>query len=409
MLSDNPHDFDAAHSLSILRANWAHMLDAKGPLDAALADLTKNAELLEPLLKLEPQSLILRDGLYRTFGNRTQLLEKHGRYAESAQVSEPVVEFSPDDLANGNRLTLALLWVRAGNYQRSEFLADELANRIPVAYARVWLDAWAATIYCEAISATRKDERIGSDVRALRATDIAKAHGQGYEKSGAVLSPDDLRKYRAEFRADPDVKPLLEFEEVRQRWEALTLVSPKREQGLIAGSNPAIHQQAQFRKFLIDRAGVVSWDRFATSARTGRRTSPERDGGFGGRPRPSLAGRVARPGEWPMSPRFGPGRRLSTAVPNKALATFRRFLFQSGPGSVEQILPPGFLEGDIVIASGDGVRSSKRLSGGSVSSAGRRRSHSATRCRRRLEVIAESARIRPGVAEIAADKSQPDY
>ena len=220
MLSDNPHDFDAAHSLSILRANWAHMLDAKVRLDAALADLTKNAELLEPLLKLEPQSLILRDGLYRTFCNCAELLEKHGRYAESAQVYERVVEFSPDDLANGNRLTLALLWYVPAIMQRGVSLADELANRIPVAYARVWLDAWAA-IYCEAISATRKDERIGSDVRALRATDICQsAWPESYEKSGAdSLSPDDLRKYRAEFRADPDVKPLLEFEEVRQRGE----------------------------------------------------------------------------------------------------------------------------------------------------------------------------------------------
>ena len=31
-----------------------------------------------------------------------------------------------------------------------------------------------------------------------------------------LLSPDDLRKYRTEFRANPDVKSLLEFEAVRK-------------------------------------------------------------------------------------------------------------------------------------------------------------------------------------------------
>ena len=98
VLRDNPHDFDAAQSLSLLRANWAHVQDARGRLDTALSELTKNVELLEPLLKLEPQSLILRDGLFRTFGNRAQLLEKHGRYVEAARPMNASSSFRPPTL-----------------------------------------------------------------------------------------------------------------------------------------------------------------------------------------------------------------------------------------------------------------------------------------------------------------------
>jgi tetratricopeptide (TPR) repeat protein len=189
LIRDDPNDFQARTGLATIRVNWAYVLRAQKQTETALAELTKNVQDLEALLRQEPTYAPARDRLFRSYGLRADTYREWlRRFPEALADQKRAVEYA-DDASQRHRLhlVLAMDYALAGQpdeaLRESEVLARAMRpNSPPVEWLQLGMVCGQAAL------AVRRDASRSTSAR------------QEQEQRLVVKALEYLRKAR---QADP--------------------------------------------------------------------------------------------------------------------------------------------------------------------------------------------------------------
>jgi len=121
-----PPGGEYALSLSALCINWGYFLRGAGRPQPALTRHNEAVDLVETILKQEPQHFEAQSRAYNAHGARAQAYEALGRWEEAVKDWDRVVELDRGPNAWERRLFRALALARAGEVARAVAEAQEL-------------------------------------------------------------------------------------------------------------------------------------------------------------------------------------------------------------------------------------------------------------------------------------------
>jgi tetratricopeptide (TPR) repeat protein len=167
LVRDDPNDYLAIYSLAQLRVNWAYVLQAEGHTDMALEEMDRNVELVEPALAAEPNSVNLRDAMFRSEGMRYRLLDQSGRLEEAVTACRRCAEFAPAAQRTFHRLFLPMALVRAGHHEQAANEVDEIVAQLPADVSPDWLEHLAQVLSIASTKARAEIDQSPTDRSAL--------------------------------------------------------------------------------------------------------------------------------------------------------------------------------------------------------------------------------------------------
>ncbi|MFO0841486.1 MAG: protein kinase [Gemmataceae bacterium] len=124
----DPNNLGVVEAFAGLRLNRSYVFAAGRKLDEAVKYLSKNVPMLEHALALDPEVPILRGRLHDTYVLRSQFEDQLGRFADAVASRERAAEYGPDD--RGNRLLIAVLRAKMGDYRKALAQADALRDEV---------------------------------------------------------------------------------------------------------------------------------------------------------------------------------------------------------------------------------------------------------------------------------------
>lgn len=215
---ETPRDLDISLGHAALRVNWAYVLRAEEKAQAAIAELSKNVTELLELLKQEPESKLLRDNLYRTFGLRAQLYDEGKAFGAALADQQRALEFAPtEQLRLERRFFLALAQAQVGEYREAVTLAEELANSLP---SNAPTDFWIhlTTVCVTAAHKAREDKSLDEKDRKASVERSVSVGFDCLRKARANLSSERWKAILLELSAIPEFSPLAKD----PRWKELS-------------------------------------------------------------------------------------------------------------------------------------------------------------------------------------------
>jgi tetratricopeptide (TPR) repeat protein len=207
LIRANPQDFGARTGLAALRINWAYVLGAENNTAAAEAELTANIQDMGMLLEQEPESAVVRDRLFRSYGLRAEIYTGHKQYVEALYDTQKAVEMATPEGRDFYRLFLAMAYARAGKHaqaiEETRALAGQMTAKTPFAQ-RVHL----ASVCGIAAKGAEQDSAMSESARSVAAASYVSLGLEQMREARCTVTYMEWLLQIPEFLSNADLAPL---------------------------------------------------------------------------------------------------------------------------------------------------------------------------------------------------------